>query len=299
MRRYFFIFAASFISVSANANLASNSNHDRAYWRAVIAQQYQVPANADIAKLAIELGGLVSNPDPELRDTFGYEILAYWIHRSGKLSAADFDVLRKSFLPHISHGLGEAGSDSVFARSFALLNLKELAAADLKTPFLTQTTFDELFDLAEKSLISEKDLRGYVEAKGWAHATAHAADLMRILARNSKLRVAQQPRFIAAIATRTRTATTVFVWGEDARLAAALASVVIRADADYAPLEAWLASLETEQRQLWVGAFDPSAYVRVRTQVNTLSHLAALAARLPVFPVKLRDALQATLAKVI
>ena len=45
--------------------------------------------------------------DPELRDTFGYEILSTWIHRSGKFSAADLDSLRRQFIPYAREGLGE------------------------------------------------------------------------------------------------------------------------------------------------------------------------------------------------
>ncbi|MCY7386977.1 MAG: DUF2785 domain-containing protein [Burkholderiales bacterium] len=298
MRRFLLLALALSMSTSAVARTPVAFIHDRAYWRAVIAQQYQVPVNMDAAGLAMELASLVSATDPEWRDTFGYEILANWIHRSGKLSIYDLDTLRKSFVAHAMTNLGESGTDSVFTRSFALLNLKELAAADLKTPFLTQASFDGLFDLAEKSLADEKDLRGFVPDKGWAHATAHGADLLRILARNSKLSVAQQSRLIVSVATRARTAATVFAWAEDARLAAALASVAHRGNLDATAFDAWFAALLAEHRQLWTGAFETSAYVRVRMQVNILAHLAALAARQPTFPVKLREALQATLAKV-
>ena len=298
MRRFLLLVLAIVVSASASALKPVAFTHDRAYWRAVIAQQYQIPANMDAAGLAMELASLVSATDPELRDTFGYEILANWIHRSGKLASYDLDALRQSFLPFALFQLGESGTDSVFARSFALLNLKELAAADLETPFLTQASFDKLFDLAEKSLAAEKDLRGYVPEKGWAHATAHCADLLRVLARNSKLSARQQSRLVAAVATRTRGAEAVFTWGEDARLAAALVSVANRSDFDAGAFDVWFAELIAEHRQLWKGAFKTSAYVHVRTQVNTLTHLAALAARQPAFPLKLREALQATLAKV-
>jgi hypothetical protein len=298
MRRFLLFVLALAMSASASARPPAAFTHDRVYWRAVIANQYEVPVNMDAAVLAMELASLVSATDPELRDTFGYEILTNWIHRSGKLSVYDLDTLRRSFLPFALVQLGESGTDSVFTRSFALLNLKELAAADLKTPFLTQASFDELFDLAEKSLALEKDLRGFVPEKGWAHATAHGADLLRILARNSKLSVAQQSRLIVSVVTRARTAATVFTWGEDARLAAALASVAGRSDVDTTAFEVWFAALIAEQKQLWTGAFETTAYVRLRTQVNTLAHLAALAARQSTFPVKLRDALQATLAKI-
>lgn len=291
---------ALFTLAGASAQAQQLTIHDRPFWREVIAQKYQVPAGQATLPLAMELAGFVTSTDPELRDSIGYEILANWIHRSGKLAASDFDALRRAFVPYGLTGISESGTDTVFTRSFALLNLKELAAADLKTPYLSQASFDELFELAVKALSTETDLRGYVPEKGWAHATAHGADLLRILARNSKLSAFQQSRLVTVINIRTQTAATVFAWGEDARLAAALASVANRADADITAFDTWFAALRTEHKQLWEGELNTAAYVRVRAQVNTLSQFAALVARQnnPAFPAKLRDALHTTLATV-
>ena len=288
-----------FVLAGAHAQTPTRAGtaHDRAFWQEVVAQKYRVPEGEAVLPLAIELAGFVTSTDAELRDTFGYEILTNWIHRSGKLSTADLDALCKVFLTFALAGIGESGTDTIFTRSFALLNLKELAGADLKTPYLTRVAFDELFELALRSLASENDLRGYVPEKGWAHATAHCADLLKVLGRNSKLSVPQQTRLIAAIITRTRATTTAFAWSEDARLAAALASVAQRADADVASFDSWLVALRTEHRRLWDGAFDISAYMRLRAQVNALTHLAVIAATLPAFPAKLGDALHTTLPK--
>lgn len=299
MLRIFVTMITLLVLSGANAQTPTRAGtgHDRAFWQAVVAQKYRVPESEAVLPLAMELAGFVSSTDAELRDTLGYEILANWIHRSGKLSAADLDALRKVFLTFALAGIGESGTDTIFTRSFALLNLKELAGADLKMPYLTQAAFDELFELALRSLASEKDLRGYVPDKGWAHATAHCADLLRALGHNSKLSVQQQSRLITAIISRTRATTTAFAWSEDARLAAALASVAQRVDAEVMPFDVWLAALRVEHRQLWDGAFDIPAYVRVRAQVNTLTYLAAITTTVPTFPAKLRDALNATLAK--
>ena len=287
-------------SLCVNAASPTQATHSRAYWRAVIAEKYLVPACEDVASLAMELASFVSSPDPEIRDSFGYEILANWIHRSGKFSTSELNALHQTFLPYVLKGIGESGTDSVFQRSFALLNLKELAAADLKTPYLTEATFNELFELAIKAISLEQDLRGYVPGKGWGHATAHAADLLRILARNGKLSVPQQSQLVTAIASRARSTSSVFVWGEDARLAAALAAVANRADADLAAFDVWFAALRIEHQRLWQGEFVGAAYVRVRAQANSLAQFAALVARQnnPKFPVKLRDQLHATLTVV-
>ena len=118
--------------------------------------------------------------------------------------------------------------DSFFARS-RHSHCAVLAAEDLKRPFLDSQQFDGLVDLGIEELGRERDLRGYVPGKGWGHATAHCADLLKFLARSHWLRPEQQSRLINAIAERLRSAGQVFVWGEDARLAAALTAIAGRA----------------------------------------------------------------------
>jgi hypothetical protein len=172
-------------------------------------------------------------------------------------------------------GLGEETGDGLFLRSFSLLALAVLAAEDLKRPFLDAQQFDALLDLAITELASERDLRGYVAGKGWGHATAHCADLMKFLARNHWLRPEQQARIVDAVAGRLRSAALVFVWGEDARLAAALSSVVQRPDADPAPFLGWFQRLRGEHAALWTGPLEPARYVPVRAQLNALNALAA------------------------
>jgi len=114
-----------------------------------------------------------------------------------------------------------------------------------------------------------------VPGKGWGHATAHCEDLLKFLARSHWLRPEQQARSVNAIAGRLRSAGLVFVWGEDARLAAALAAVARRPDADPAPFTLWFQQLREEHAALWRGSFDLARYVPVRGQLNTLSALAA------------------------
>jgi hypothetical protein len=100
---------------------------------------------------------------------------------------------------------------------------------------------------------------------------------------------------------RCRTAHLVFTWGEDARMAAALLSVVDRRDFDASPFEMWFQALITENQELWKSpAIDAEAYASVRVQGNVLAHLAAKSApeKANIAQPSFRDALRATLAKV-
>jgi len=239
------------------------------------AEEFKRPPGEPVLPLALEASALLGSTDPELRDGVGYEALTTWIYKDQRLTAGELEQLRVLLTANARRGLGDLEGDGLFLRSFSTLVLSVLAAEDLRRPFLTAERFDALVDLGTDALARERDLRGYVSGKGWGHATAHCADLLKFLSRSKRLRADQQARIVSAIAGRLRSAGQVFVWGEDARLAAALTSVARRNDADPAPFQAWFTRLREEHAAVWSGSFEPARYVPVRAQLNTLSELAA------------------------
>ena len=254
---------------------ADSDSHGPAYWRSLKQQDFKLPAQARVLPLAIEATALLGSTDPELRDEIGYEAFVAWVYRDQRLAPGELNQLRVILLSNAVRGLGHVEDDSLFLRSFSVLVLAVLAAQDLKGPFLDATSFNDLVDLGVHSLAEERDLRGYVPQKGWGHATAHCADLLKFLARSPRLSREQQALVVGAIARRLQTAGRVFTWGEDARLAYALAALAHRADADPSPFNAWFSDLQQRHARVWGGHFDPSLYVSERAQLNTLSELAA------------------------
>ena len=257
------------------ARTEAQTVHDRAFWVSLHAAGFALPAGESALPLALEAAALLGSTDPELRDGIAYEALATWVYGEQRLDAAELNQLRTTLTSNARRGLGEAMGDGLFLRSFSVLALAVLAAEDLKSPFLDSQQFDGLVELAIDELGNERDLRGYVPGKGWGHATAHCADLVKFLARSHRLRPEQQSRMVNAIAERLRSAGLVFVWGEDARLAAALTALAARSDAEPAAFLAWFKRLGAEHAALWSGAFDPVRYVPVRAQLNALAALAA------------------------
>lgn len=257
------------------ARTEARTVHDRAFWVSLHAAGFALPAGESALPLALEAAALLGSTDPELRDGIAYEALATWVYGEQRLDAAELNQLRTTLTSNARRGLGEAMGDGLFLRSFSILALAVLAAEDLKSPFLDSQQFDALVELAIDELGNERDLRGYVPGKGWGHATAHCADLVKFLARSHRLRPEQQSRMVNAIAERLRSAGLVFVWGEDARLAAALTALAARSDADPAAFLAWFKRLGAEHAALWSGPFDPVRYVPVRAQLNALAALAA------------------------
>lgn len=267
--------AAALLLLSFSGWSEARTTHDRAYWVALRSSGFALPPGESALPFALEAAELLGSTDSELRDDIAYEAIETWAYRQQRLTGAELDRLRTTLSANARQGLGEEASDGLFLRSFSLLALSVLAAEDLRRPFLDAQQFDALLELAVAELAGERDLRGYVPGKGWGHATAHCADLLKFLARSHWLRPEQQSRSVNAIAGRLRSAGLVFVWGEDARLAAALAAVARRPDADPAPFTLWFQQLREEHAALWRGSFDPARYVPVRGQLNTLSALAA------------------------
>jgi Protein of unknown function (DUF2785) len=246
--------------------------HPATYWRTLKQAQFKLTAQSALA-LATEATQMLGSTDPEIRDGIAYEALSDWIYRDQLFTAEQLGELRAQLEHNAVRGLGGTGDDSLFLRSFSILVLSVLAAEDLQKRFLSQEQYAGLVDLGIQSLHKERDLRGYVPGKGWGHATAHAADLLKFLARNPKLQLPQQQSIVEAVATRLKTAGQVFVWGEDARLASTLAAVARRPDADAANFARWFDALRTAHRAVWGGEFDPALYIAERAQLNALGQL--------------------------
>ncbi len=252
------------------AAAVADSGHPASFWHGLKEAQFRIGPDQSAAALATEAAGLLGSTDPEMRDGIGYEALAAWVYRDQLLNAPQLQLLQAQLMRNALSGRGHVDDDTLFLRSFSILALSVLAAEDLQRPFLTDAQYAELVNLGVQSLAQERDLRGYVPGKGWGHSTAHTADLLKFLARNLKLQPAQ---IVAAVATRLRTAGIVFVWGEDARLAATLAAIARRPDAEAGNFSRWFDELRAAHRRLWEGQFDTALYVAERAQLNALAEL--------------------------
>lgn len=219
----------------------------RAFWREVAAVKGTVPDGHTAAEWARELDPWLASTDPELRDDLGYTILAGWIVR-GKIEDEPLRELAAKWRAD----LGRPGSSDadVVARSFAALTLAAVVAFDLQHPFLGDESARiraAALEYAER----ERDVRGYDERLGWVHATAHAADLLKFLARAPDMPVADQAAFLAVLDAKSDLPRATWTAGEDLRLARVALSLVKRADSDREAFETWVAGSGRAYRDLW------------------------------------------------
>lgn len=150
------------------------------YWERVLLDGCALPSDRPLDELTVDLGRLLGSSDPHERDDIAYAVLAAWIGRGV------YDDLLTGLGDGMSSGLrtglGDEETDSVFRRSFSCLVLAELIARDNEAELLHPTTVLRWGDRALGWFVRERDLRGYVTGRGWAHTVAHGADLLGTLA---------------------------------------------------------------------------------------------------------------------
>ena len=251
--------------------------HDKAYWRAIAAAKFEVPAGVTAQQLAPELLAGLGATDPELRDDLTLSILTSWIYQKKLLSPEDLRPMIRTLEANLRKGVGETGTDGVLLRSFSALTLGVIAARDNDAPFLSEDEFGRLLDAALAYFHDERDTRGFDPSKGWMHSAAHTSDLLKFLARNSRLPVSGQSRFLSALLEKNRDAPAPFSQGEDERMARVAISVVRRADFDRDGFRAWLTSAQAAAKFP-----NPATAGALRAQQNVRHLLAALWTELSV-----------------
>ncbi|HEX6673942.1 MAG TPA: DUF2785 domain-containing protein [Actinomycetes bacterium] len=212
---------------------------DRSFLRFLV-ESHALPQGEWVRELTPELLSWLGSTDAELRDEFAYPILTGWIER-GQYGPDELRGIAGQMLGNLGKGLGESGTDSVFLRSFSALILMEVVARDNAEPFMDQQELRDLLGGALDYLRRERDLRGWVEGLGWAHAVAHTADLLMMLSRSRHLGAVELAGLLDGIADRLLTESdAVFLHQEDERLAYAVLNVLRRGLLDRAAVNRWL-----------------------------------------------------------
>ena len=147
-------------------------------------EDWQFPSDIDTDILADEMKSALANKDGILRDRLvlvGFDKLILSGSVSDKKCRDIFDdlVCDKFLL----NGLGKECDDSVFGRAFSgygILTLLEYNDNKVKKIFTNEDVLTA-FQAILKCFIYEKDLRGFVDGKGWAHSIAHNADCLATL----------------------------------------------------------------------------------------------------------------------
>ena len=291
------IFALAAVLLAAQAPAAGQPPASgKADWIALARGGFVVPGGRTALDLLIDMNQLLASNDPVLRDDVAYSAAERWILRERQLSAADLRALLQLWTRNLDDGLGTAGDDRVFKRSFSALCLSLIAAADLSASFLEPAEFHAFFDRVLDYFQRESDLRGFDPVHGWMHTVAHTSDALKFLARNPKLAAGSDARLLAAVRAKLESHDAVFAWGENDRVALALQSAVRRQDADAAALTAWTQYWVTAHQDLWAKGpqVDPRRFAVVENAKQVMRSLHA-ALSMETAPTAAGDAARQTL----
>jgi hypothetical protein len=227
---------------------------DKEFWAALARNDYQVPEGHTLAELTEIIFSYLGSTDPELRDDIAYTVYANWLKRemfSNEVLKSHVDRL----LSNLDKGIGETKSDTVFIRAFSVLFLAEIVHNDNKKPILEREQYRKILEKGLWYLEAEKDPRGYVPVKGWAHALAHTADLILVLARNRATNETDLGNMLWVISVKNVHATDyVYIHREDERLASAILEILRRDLIPFDQVESWLKSLTEPDGKNWKGA---------------------------------------------
>ena len=239
------------------------------YWKQVAASGLAVPQDRPLHDLTAELTRMLGDADPETRDGTAYPTLATWVSRG--VYDDLLTGLGDGMAAGLGVGLGERETDSVFRRSFSALILGECIARDNQRPLVPGGKILEWGDRVATWLLRERDLRGYVPGKGWAHAVSHGADALGTLAQSPHVGVNELTVLLDVIADRLLLPVDrLFTNGEPDRLAAATMAVLRRNLVSMKVLEPWIARIagvaairgSYDDRDPHLRSGNPEAYLR-------------------------------------
>ncbi len=218
-----------------------------AFWEQVVADGLRVPEGRSLVELTEDLTRMLGDPDPAVRDAIAFPTMATWVDEGV------YDDLLVGLGDGMCHGLdiglGETGTDTVFRRSFSALILTECVDRDTQAGLTTTEVVLRWGDRLMGWLGRERDLRGFVPGKGWAHAVAHGADALGALARSPHLGRMELTVVLDVIADRLLAPTEeFFVCGEVDRLALATMHLLRRDVLGLDVLEPWIARLAAGAR---------------------------------------------------
>jgi len=222
----------------------------------------------------------IGDPEPELRDVLICSAFYVWLgdkkYGIGEELRTILHVLVDG--EHLFKGIGENGTDSVFARTFSVLIVGLILNRHQETPFLAEEEFLETKNHVLRYYMEEKDLRGHMEDKGWAHGAAHGADAIDQLAGCKELDAHMVMESLTALRLMLHNGETVFCHEEDERMARPVYRMIKHGKLGETEFERWMEQLCSCEHTVW----DMKRY---KSRINSKNFIRCLYFRLQHFGV--------------
>ncbi len=233
-------------------------------WDHVLTNDLEVPTDRPLADLTAELTEMLGSTDPVERDQIAVEVLTTWIDRGV------YDDLLVGLGDGMAAGLDVASVSPAPTRCSVGASRRVLAAClERGTAVgLPATKVFQWGDRVASWYVREQDHRGFVEGKGWAHAIAHGADAIGVLARSPHFGVNELTVLLDLIADRLLLPSDEpMVCGEPDRMADATAACLRRNLVPLTVLGPWVrrlvnAAAATSEGSPHLSSHNPQAFLR-------------------------------------
>lgn len=227
----------------------------------------------------------IGSTDGELRDQLIYTSFYRLIIESNQLEPELLKELLDTCLSElIFKGIGEEGTDTVFTRAFTTLLIALILYRDNQANFLSPSTVYSIKEKLIKYINLERDFRGYVAGKGWAHSIAHVADTFEELVKNPKLDTEFYPEILKTLWSKILISNSVYVHDEDERIIIPILEMLERGMdvqkieelIQNLPIELKLQKEQLENEKYWflvfnIKTFLKSLYIKINSNSKLLS----------------------------
>ncbi|MDH6426703.1 hypothetical protein BSK62_29495 [Paenibacillus odorifer] len=179
----------------------------------------------DYVKLMLEH---IGDPEPVLRDELIYSTFYKWINEKRWFNDAELRELLWILLDeqHLFYHIGNKEDLTVYTRTFSVLVVALILQRHREKVILDSSEFIKVKQGLIRYYEEERDLRGYMEKEGWAHAAAHGADALDELVLCSESDAEVREEVLAVIQKMLYNDQYIFREEEDERIATIIVTII-------------------------------------------------------------------------
>lgn len=244
--------------------------------------KFNLTAKDDLNELIPAMLHHIGSTDSILRDKLIYSSFAKWIMRDNALTHEQLHFMLSAILDenHLLLGVGEKETDTVFTRSFSALLLPLLLISNRAKTYIDATEIHQIKEKLLTYLANEKDRRGYVEGKGWAHSIAHGADAVDDLVQCPELTKSDLQQVLEVLRDVICASDIGYIYGEEERVVTPVIAIIKRAELSDGEISQWIEGFSEitqtiktwpEKVIIWSNAknFLQSLYFRIKWELET------------------------------
>ena len=208
--------------------------------RTIKKEEYKLDKKENALELALIMLRYVGDTDSELRDDLIYSVMSNWIVNDVFSADELYKILKISLDDsYLFYNIGNIG-DSVFTRSFSMLIVAAVLYAHRKSNFLTKEDLGIVKNKLIYYMRKEKDLRGYVDKKGWAHSVAHASDALDEIVQCREIDKEDLREILNIIHEKVEVDYYIYIHDEDERMITAAMSILNREILSESEIISWI-----------------------------------------------------------